>query len=62
MSGITEVQVLCALAQKEFSEIQSDRQEIDLLGVPMWSSRNEWTSIHEDVDSTPVLTKDPVLP
>ena len=31
MSGLTEVQVLCASVQKEFSERQSDRQEIDLL-------------------------------
>ena len=31
MSGLTEVQVLCASAQKEFGERQSDRQEIDLL-------------------------------
>ena len=29
--GLTEVQVLCASAQKEFSERQSDRQEIGLL-------------------------------
>ena len=31
MSGLTEVQVLYASAQKEFSERQSDRQEINLL-------------------------------
>ena len=31
MSGLTEVQVLQVSAQKEFSERQSDRQEIDLL-------------------------------
>ena len=36
MSGLTEVQVLCALLQKESSERQSDRQEIDLLG---WDAR-----------------------
>ena len=30
-SGLTEPQVFCASAQKEFSERQSDRQEIDLL-------------------------------
>ena len=32
MSGLTEAQVRYASAQKEFSERQSDRQEIDLLG------------------------------
>ena len=32
MSGLTEVQVLHVSMQKEFSERQSDRQEIDLLG------------------------------
>ena len=32
MSGLAEVQVLHTPAQKEFSERQSDRQEIDLLG------------------------------
>lgn len=32
MSGLIEVQVLCALAQKEFNERQSVMQEIDLLG------------------------------
>ena len=32
MSGLAEVQVLCASAQKEFSERQSDRPETDLLG------------------------------
>ena len=32
MSGLTEVQVLFASVQKEFSERQIDRQEIDLLG------------------------------
>ena len=32
MSGLTEVQVLYASNQKEFSERQSDRQEIALLG------------------------------
>ena len=31
MSGWTEAQVLCVSALKEFSERQSDRQEIDLL-------------------------------
>ena len=31
MSGLTEVQVHLASAQKEFNERQSDRQEIDLL-------------------------------
>ena len=31
MSGLTEVQVLYASVQKEFSERQSDRQEIGLL-------------------------------
>ena len=31
MSELTEVQVLYASAQKEFSERKSDRQEIDLL-------------------------------
>ena len=30
MSGLTEVQVLHDSAQKEFSERQSDRQEVDL--------------------------------
>lgn len=32
MSGLTEVQVLHASTQKEFSKRQSDRQDIDLLG------------------------------
>ena len=32
MSGLTEAQVLHASSQKEFSERQGDRQEIDLLG------------------------------
>ena len=31
VSGISEVQVLCTSARKEFIERQSDRQEIDLL-------------------------------
>ena len=31
VSGLTEVQVLPASEQKEFSERQSDREEIDLL-------------------------------
>ena len=31
MSELTEVQVLCVSMQKELSERQSDRQEIDLL-------------------------------
>ena len=31
MSRLTEVQVLCASEQKEFSERQSDRHERDLL-------------------------------
>ena len=31
MSGLTEVQILCVSAQKEFSERQSDRQKIGLL-------------------------------
>ena len=31
VSGHTEAQVLCVSAQKEFSERQSDRQEVDLL-------------------------------
>ena len=31
MSGLTEVQVLHVSAQKEFSESQSDRRDIDLL-------------------------------
>ena len=31
VSGLAEVQVLSVSAQKEFSERQSDRQEIDLL-------------------------------
>ena len=31
VSGLTEVQVRCVSAQKEFSERQSDRQEIDVL-------------------------------
>ena len=31
VSGLTEAQVLCVSAQKEFSERQSDRQEVDLL-------------------------------
>ena len=31
MSGLTEVQVLHVSVQKELSERQSDRQEIDLL-------------------------------
>ena len=39
MSGLTEVQVLCASAQKEFSERQSDRQETDLLG---WNDGKGW--------------------
>ena len=30
-SGLTEVQILCASAQKEFSERQSDKQEIGVL-------------------------------
>ena len=29
--GLTEAQVLCVSAQKEFSKKQSDRQEVDLL-------------------------------
>ena len=53
MSGLTEVQVLYASAQKEFNERQSDKQEIDLLrqdscGDPIMA---QWltnlTSIHE---------------
>ena len=32
VSGLTEVQVLHVSAQKEFSERQSDMQEVDLLG------------------------------
>ena len=32
VSGLTEVQVLPASVQKEFSERPSERQEIDLLG------------------------------
>ena len=31
VSGLTEAQVLCVSVQKEFSERQSDRQEVDLL-------------------------------
>ena len=31
VSGLTEVQVLHVSGQKEFSERQSDRQEVDLL-------------------------------
>ena len=31
VSGLTEAQVLCVSAEKEFRERQSDRQEIDLL-------------------------------
>ena len=31
MSGLTEAQVLCVSEQKEFSETQGDRQEVDLL-------------------------------
>ena len=31
VSGLTEAQVLCFSAQKEFSERQRDRQEVDLL-------------------------------
>ena len=31
MSGLTEAWVLCVSAQKEFSEKQSEYQEVDLL-------------------------------
>ena len=31
MPGLTEIQVLCVSAQKEFSKRQGDRQEVDLL-------------------------------
>ena len=36
MSGLTEAQVLHVSVQKEFSERQSDRQEIDLLRWDAW--------------------------
>ena len=66
MSGLTEVQVLHASAQKEFSERQSDRKEIHLLGVPFMAQQlTNLTSIHENTGSIPGLTqwvKDPALP
>ena len=55
-SGLTEVQVLYVSAEKEFSERQSNRQEIDLLGVP---SMAQWltnlTRILEDAGLIPGL-------
>ena len=40
MSGLTEVQVLHVSIQKEFSERQSNRQKIDLLGYTLVRGTN----------------------